>query len=168
MTISSISQTKTNTTSNAKRITNTPCHCTTTWHSLSAARRNGSADRLVVPHHYRAPQHTRLPYFLLSPSGPLCTARRYTSNVTRLVLGTLIQFLAFNHSILKHAKINIIFIYSKLQHHSTYASFKYKHIFLSFIIHTYSHLKSMPTFNLNLRVMLISNIKQQPSNNLST
>jgi len=100
MTISSISQTRTNTTSHAKRITNAPCHCIITWCSLNAARRNGCATRLAVPYHRRAPQHTRLPCFLPSPNGPLCIAKRYTSDVTLLVLGTLIQLLASNHSIL--------------------------------------------------------------------
>ena len=81
---------------------NAPCHYT----SPSTARRNGSTDRLAVPHHRRAPQLTRNPCFLLSPGGPLYTARRYTNNVTLLVLGTLIHFLPFTHSILKHPKIN--------------------------------------------------------------
>jgi len=88
-------------------ITNAPCHCIIAWRSLSVARQNGSVDRMAVPHHRWAPQHTRLPCFLLLHGDPLCTGRRYTSNVTLLVLGTLIQFLAFNHSILKHPEINI-------------------------------------------------------------
>jgi len=46
---SNISQTRTNTTSHAKHITNSPCHCTIAWHNLSAARRNGSANHLAVP-----------------------------------------------------------------------------------------------------------------------
>jgi len=36
---SSIPQTKTNTTSHAKHITNAPYHCTIAWHSLSTVRR---------------------------------------------------------------------------------------------------------------------------------
>jgi len=75
--------------------------------SPGAAKQNGSADRLMVPHHRRAPQHPRLPCFLLSPSSPLCIARCYTSNMTLLVLGTLIQILALYHSILKHPGIKI-------------------------------------------------------------
>jgi len=78
---SSISQTRTNTKSHAKHITNAPCHCTITWRSLSVARKNGSVDRLAVSQHHRAPRHTWLPYFLLSFGGSLCTAKRYTSNV---------------------------------------------------------------------------------------
>ena len=107
MTIASISQTRINTTSHAKCITNAPCHYTIAWHSLSVARQNDSAGRLAVPHHRWPPQYIRYPCFLLSPSGPLYIPRRYTNNVTLLVLGTLIQFLAFNHSILKHPEINI-------------------------------------------------------------
>jgi len=78
MIISSISQTKTNTTSHAKCITNAHCHCTIGWRSLSVTRQNGSADHLAVPHHRRAPQPIRLPSFLLSPGGPLYIARCYT------------------------------------------------------------------------------------------
>jgi len=85
---------------------NAPCHYTFAYRSLSAARRNGSTDRMAVPHHRRASQLTRHPCFLLSLVGSLYTARRYT-NVTLLVLGTLIHFLEFNHSILKHPVINI-------------------------------------------------------------
>ena len=109
---SSISQTKTNTTSHAKHITTAPCHYIITWRSLSTAKKNGSVDRLAVPQHRRAPRHTRLPYFLLSPNNSLYTAKHYTSNVTLLVLCTLIQFLESNNSILKHLETKITHSYT--------------------------------------------------------
>jgi len=104
---SSISQTRTNRQSHAKNITNAPYHCTMAWRSLSVVRQNGSVDRLTIPYHHRVPQHIRLPCFLLSCGGPLYIARCYTSNVTLLVLGTLIQLLASKHSILKYPEIKI-------------------------------------------------------------
>ena len=127
---------------------NAPCHYSIAYRSLSAARRNGSTNRLAVPHHRRALQLTRHPCFLLSPGGPFCTAMRHTSNVILLNLVTLIHFLAFTHSILKHPEINIHIHMFQLQHHNTYASFKYKHTFLCFIIHRYLPLKSIPTHTL--------------------
>ena len=86
---------------------NASCHYTIAQRNLSTARRNSSTDRLTVTHHRRAPKLTRHSCFLLLPSGSVYTARRYTSNVTLLVLGTLIHFLEFNHSIIKHPEINI-------------------------------------------------------------
>jgi len=86
---------------------NAPDHCTIAWRCLSIARQNDNADRLVVPHHYRTPQLTGLPCFLLLPDDPLCTTQRYTSSGILLVLGTLIQFLAITHSIVKHPEIKI-------------------------------------------------------------
>ena len=86
---------------------NTPGHCTIIWRSISTARQNGSADRLAVPHHRWAQQLTRLSYFLLSPNDLLYTARHYTSSMILLVLGTVIQFLAFTHSVIKHPEIKI-------------------------------------------------------------
>jgi len=95
------------------------------------------------------PQLTRHPCFLLSPGGPLSTVRRYTTSVTLLVLGTLIPFLEFNHSILKRLEINIhIHTFQILTSQHTYASFKYKHTILSFIIHIYLPLKSIPAHTL--------------------
>jgi len=133
MTISSISQTKTNTTSHAKHIINAPYHYTIAWRNLSATRRNGSADRLAVLQHCQASRHTKLLYFWLLLDSSLCTIRSYTNNVTLLVLGTLTQFLTFNNSILKHPGTKFIyFIYSNLQHQSSYASFNYKHTSIPF------------------------------------
>ena len=97
-----------------------PCHYTIAQRSLSVARQNSSTNRLVVPHHRRAPQLTRHPCFLLSPGGSLYNAMHYTSSVTLLVLGTLIHFIEFNHSILKHPEIDKHIHIFYLRHNQSY------------------------------------------------
>ena len=85
-----------------------PCPYTIVWRCQSTTRRNGSADRLKVSQHRQASRHTKLPYFWLLLSTSLCTVRDYTSNVTLLILGTLIKFLVSNNSILKHPEPKIL------------------------------------------------------------